>query len=107
MAENRGGPADVRALLAAEARRLREARDLPADERAGLLADLLTRLDALLTGVADPAVQPLRDLVARLLRDDGRVGTLDERWRAVEQALEELAFDAAARDRRNIAFWRR
>jgi Ca-activated chloride channel family protein len=88
------GPADgslsmdeLRELVAVEAARLREAADLPALDRRDLLDDLASRLTVLLEPVTDPAVDPVRDLVALLHGD----GPLDDRWAAAIRVLEEFA----------------
>ncbi|MET0415559.1 MAG: VIT domain-containing protein, partial [Actinoplanes sp.] len=85
---------DMRTLVATEAQRLRDAATLPDFERRDLLDDLASRLHVLVGSLADPAFQPLQDLVT-VLRGDGSV---DERWAAALEALSRFAGDTKAAD---------
>jgi Ca-activated chloride channel family protein len=63
-------PASVRELAAREARRLRETADAPEYERRELLADLGTRLAALIADLGGgPAAQAVRSVVDELAED--------------------------------------
>ncbi|GAB1640358.1 VIT domain-containing protein [Krasilnikovia sp. MM14-A1259] len=97
----------LRGIVAVEARRLREADGLPPAERRDLLADLASRLGVLLTGVTDPAVEPLRALLVRLNSDED----LAARWRAAREALDAFAAAEPAAggppQGRRAAFWKR
>ncbi|MEU4620693.1 VIT domain-containing protein [Actinoplanes sp. NPDC023801] len=90
---------DLRELAAVEVARLREAADQPALDRRDLLDDLISRLTVLLEPVADPAVDPVRELVT-LLRGDG---PLDDRWAAAIRVLEEFA---AGKPEPKRSFWK-
>ncbi|GAB1691695.1 VIT domain-containing protein [Krasilnikovia sp. M28-CT-15] len=94
-------------ILAVEARRLRDAGDLSAVERRDLLSDLASRLGVLLAEINDPAVEPLRALVARLNSGED----LDTRWRAAREVLDAFlaGHDKADRPARGgrSAFWKR
>jgi Ca-activated chloride channel family protein len=95
---------DIRRIAAVEARRLRESEDLPGYERRDLLADLASRLAALLDGQTDPAYEPLRTLVGVL----GGDGDLEARWteaRTVLSAFGGTAETDKAPERK--AFWKR
>jgi Ca-activated chloride channel family protein len=88
---------DLMAIVAVEATRLREAEGRPAPERRDLLADLASRLGALLEGRDDAELKSLRDLVARLRADGG----LPEKWALARETL-----DGFAPPERK-AFWKR
>ncbi|MGA5299003.1 VIT domain-containing protein [Nucisporomicrobium flavum] len=90
---------DLAALVAVEARRLRDAEGRPAAERRDLLADLATRLAAVLEGLPAQEVKPLLELVARLREP----GDLAAQWSDARQVLE--AFGPAAPERK--PFWKR
>ncbi|GAA3338081.1 VIT domain-containing protein [Amorphoplanes nipponensis] len=90
--------ADLTAIVAVEAERLRAAEGWPARERRDLLADLASRLGALLEGRDDAELKALRHLVDRLRAD----GSLPEKWAL---ARETLAAFAPAPQRK--AFWKR
>jgi Ca-activated chloride channel family protein len=82
----------LRELAGTEARRLREARRRPGVERREMLADLVSRLDALLAhlaslGVPDSALAPVRTLVERLRAG----GDLDRLWDEAVRVLELFA----------------
>ncbi len=104
----------AREQAADEARRLREADGLADHERAGLLANLASRLDALVRhlaaqGVAPGAAEPLHDLAAAI--EAG--GDLEVLWAQALRVLDEFTAGAGAvgstrapsRGRR--AFWKR
>jgi Ca-activated chloride channel family protein len=95
-----GSPAlpDLRAIIEVELARLRAAADRPVLERRDLLADLASRLGALLQGRPDPELKGLRDLVRQL--EAG--GPFPQQW---DLALETLA--AFAPEPRRTAFWKR
>jgi Ca-activated chloride channel family protein len=76
-------PADLQALAATEAQRLRDAADRPAYERRELLDDLASRLNVLIGSADDPGLAPLRDLVAFL----GGDADLDAKWSAALDVL--------------------
>jgi len=67
-----------------EAARLRDADGRPDAERRDLLADLASRLDALLRGTTHPAYEPLRLLVAELRSG----GDLDAGWAEARRVLD-------------------
>ncbi|MFI7542555.1 VIT domain-containing protein [Actinoplanes sp. NPDC049599] len=90
--------ADLTAIVAVEATRLREAEGRPARERRDLLADLASRLGALLEGRDDAELKALRDLVARLTADGG----LPEKWALARETL-----DGFAPAPHRKAFWKR
>ncbi|WP_306207825.1 VIT domain-containing protein [Actinoplanes sp. RD1] len=81
---------DLVAIVRTEAERLRAAGARPVAERRIMLADLATRLSALLTGRTDPGVAPLRAALETIadLRD------MPAAWRSVLAKLDE--FVAAA-----------
>ncbi|BCJ48578.1 hypothetical protein Asp14428_00530 [Actinoplanes sp. NBRC 14428] len=91
--------ADLTAIVAVEARRLREAEDRPAAERRELLADLGTRLSALIEGMSDAGIAPLRELAERLRAG----GDPADDWAYARRVLE--AFAPAEPERK--AFWKR
>ncbi|NJC72705.1 VWA domain-containing protein [Planosporangium thailandense] len=115
------GPADagprselraVREIAAVEARRLRESAGLPAYERSDLLADLASRLAALIghlasLSVAEAEYASLRRLAATLETD----GDLEARWAEALRLLDEFAaghqVDPASQPDRRRAFWKR
>jgi Ca-activated chloride channel family protein len=90
--------ADLTAIVAVEAARLRDAEGRPDPERRDLLADLASRLGALLEGRDDPELKDLRDLVERLRAD----GDLPELW-----ALARRRLDGFAPPAQRKAFWKR
>ena len=90
--------ADLTAIVAVEATRLREAEGRPARERRDLLADLASRLSALLEGRDDAELKALRHLVERLKADGG----LPEKWALARQTL-----DGFAPPPERKAFWKR
>jgi Ca-activated chloride channel homolog len=100
---------DVRALVATEAQRLRDASDRPEWEQRDLLDDLASRLDVLVGGQTAPEFVALQNLVAQL-RSDAPVA---ERWRAALEALSTFAgttnpsaaSEPSAPERK--AFWKR
>jgi Ca-activated chloride channel family protein len=101
MATSAGSPltlADLRAIVAVEATRLREAEGRSALERRDLLADLASRLGALLEGREDAELKGLRRLVERLKGDGG----LPEKWALARETLDGFA---PATERK--AFWKR
>jgi Ca-activated chloride channel family protein len=91
--------ADVRDRLAIEVRRLRSTGPVADVERAGLLADLGTRLAVLVAdlrqaGVGDDVVAPLRSLIAELARCESAVpppAVLQALWQRTVDVLEPLA----------------
>ncbi|RZU54587.1 Ca-activated chloride channel family protein [Krasilnikovia cinnamomea] len=94
----------LRDILAVEARRLRDAGELPAAERRDLLSDLASRLGVLLAGLSDPAVEPLRALVDRLNSGED----LADRWRAAREVLDAfLAGHGRPARGRRATFWKR
>jgi Ca-activated chloride channel family protein len=90
--------ADLIAIVTIEATRLREAEGRPARDRRDLLADLASRLGALLEGRDDPELKALRDLVERLRAGGG----LPEKWALARQTL-----DGFAPAPQRKAFWKR
>jgi len=90
--------ADLRAIVAVEATRLREAEGRSALERRDLLADLASRLGALLEGREDAELKGLRRLVERLQADGG----LPEKWALARETL-----DGFAPPTERKAFWKR
>ncbi len=86
----------LREVAAVEARRLREAAGRPDHERRELLADLASRLAALVAGVSQPAYAPLRRLVDIL----NAGGELERLWAEALRVLEGIG-----EPRR--AFWKR
>jgi Ca-activated chloride channel family protein len=103
----------VREIAAVEARRLREAERLPEYERRELLADLASRLNALINhlaslGVPEAAYAPLRRLVERI----NAGGNLDLLWAETLRVLDAFAASvtvlapAPEGDRRRT-FWKR
>ena len=90
--------ADLTAIVAIEATRLREAEGRSALERRDLLADLASRLGALLEGRDDAELKALRDLVDRLKADGG----LPEKWALARETLDGFAPPAQRK-----AFWKR
>jgi Ca-activated chloride channel family protein len=96
-------PLDVRAVAAAEARRLRDAAGRPEYERRELLEDLGTRLAAI-AGSA-PETQPLRDLALALRAEEAARRPLEELWAHALRVLDELAGGHDAP--RGRAFWKR
>jgi Ca-activated chloride channel family protein len=91
---------DLRAIVAVEAGRLRDAEGLPAWERRDLLADLASRLGVLLEGMSGDELKPLHDLVTTLRAG----GDVDPQWQAARSALE--GFGGAPEPERK-AFWKR
>ncbi len=113
-----GGGADrlveARRQMGDEAAALQAAHDAPDGERARLLADLATRIDALLAWLGtDPAdaaqLRGLARLARRLRACDGpgcpRGAELDSLWAEAIRLLTEFAADARPAARR--AFWKR
>ncbi|GAA3953508.1 VIT domain-containing protein [Actinoplanes auranticolor] len=90
--------ADLKAIVAIEATRLREAEGRSALERRDLLADLASRLGALLEGRDDAELKALRDLVDRLKAGGG----LPEKWALARETL-----DGFAPPPERKAFWKR
>jgi len=90
--------ADLRAIVTVEATRLREAEGRSALERRDLLADLASRLGALLEGREDAELKGLRRLVERLKADGG----LPEKWALARETLEGFAPSTERK-----AFWKR
>ncbi|WP_433717613.1 VIT domain-containing protein [Actinoplanes sp. CA-051413] len=90
--------ADLTAIVAIEATRLREAEGRSALERRDLLADLASRLGALLEGRDDAELKGLRDLVDRLKADGG----LPAKWALARETLESFAPPPQRK-----AFWKR
>ncbi len=103
----------VRELAAVEARRLRSATAMPAYERREMLADLASRLAALIShlaslGVPAPAYAPLRTLVERL----NAGGDLETLWIETLRVLDTIGARApgagpAPEDDRRRTFWKR
>lgn len=89
---------DLRPVVEVEAGRLRDAEGRPARERRDLLADLASRLGALIEGVPGDGLKGLRDLVERLRADGG----LEEKW-----ALARATLEAFASPPEHKAFWKR
>jgi Ca-activated chloride channel family protein len=89
---------DLKAIVAVEATRLREAENRSAPERRDLLADLTSRLGALLQGRDDAELKALRHLVERLQAP----GALPEKWALARQTL-----DGFAPPPERKAFWKR
>jgi Ca-activated chloride channel family protein len=90
--------ADLTAIVTVEATRLREAEGRPAPERRDLLADLASRLGALLEGREDAELKGLHALVERLKAG----GDLAEQWALARRTLDGFA---PAPERK--AFWKR
>ncbi|WP_433795712.1 VIT domain-containing protein [Actinoplanes sp. CA-252034] len=90
---------ELRELAAVEVARLHEAAGQPSLDRRDLLDDLVSRLTVLLEPVADPALDPVRELLA-LLRGDG---PLEDRWEAAVRVLEEFATGKTTTKR---SFWK-
>jgi Ca-activated chloride channel family protein len=95
--------AATRQIATVEVGRLRASAGLPDHERRELLADLASRLNALVghlltLGLPEATYAPLRDLVAAI----GRGGDLGALW---AQALRVL--DGYAAPERRGAFWKR
>jgi hypothetical protein len=125
MSASRGAPTEVSATggtsrlgqarrqAADEVAALRAAQGAPETERAQLLADLATRIEALLaTLTADPAAAGLGglgDLARELHACDGpgspRGARLDALWRDAIRVLTDFAEDASPPASR--AFWKR
>jgi Ca-activated chloride channel family protein len=103
----------VREIAAVEARRLREAERLPEYERRELLADLASRLNALINhlaslGVPEAAYAPLRRLVERI----NAGGSLDLLWAETLRVLDAFAASVtvlapAPEGERRRTFWKR
>jgi Ca-activated chloride channel family protein len=86
----------VREVAAVEARRLRESAGLPGYERRELLADLASRLTALVghlasLGTPEPAYSSLRHLVTTL----GAGGDLEAMWAEAVRVLDAFGADAS------------
>jgi Ca-activated chloride channel family protein len=101
----------VRELAAVEVRRLRSAGAMPEYERREMLADLASRLTAVLShlasrGIPESAYAPLRALVERL----NAGGDLEALWiealRVLDTTAAQVSVRAAERDRRRT-FWKR
>jgi Ca-activated chloride channel homolog len=92
--------AEVRALVAIEARRLSEAAALPLWERRDLLDDLASRLTVLLAALPGKDFASLHELVAVL---DG-AGSLDEKWAAAVRVLTQFGGETSSPRK---AFWKR
>ncbi|MFI7602943.1 VIT domain-containing protein [Actinoplanes sp. NPDC049681] len=90
---------DLTAIVRVEAERLREAQDRPVAERRELLADLGTRLAALLEGMTGPEITTLRELADRLRAG----GDTEAGWAYARQVLDGFAPGAPQRK----AFWKR
>ncbi|MEU7901722.1 VIT domain-containing protein [Actinoplanes sp. NPDC049118] len=90
--------ADLKAIVGVEAGRLRDAEARSVFERRDLLADLASRLGALLEGMTGDELKGLRALVERLRAP----GSLEEKWAMARETLEAFA-PAPARK----AFWKR
>ncbi|MFI5493767.1 VIT domain-containing protein [Actinoplanes sp. NPDC051859] len=86
-------------IVAVEAARLRDAADRPAAERRDLLADLGTRLSAVLEGMTGPEVASLLELAERLHKP----GDLAADWAYAREVLEGFTPNTPARK----AFWKR
>jgi Ca-activated chloride channel family protein len=103
----------IREIAAVEARRLREAAGRPEYERREMLADLASRLTALIAhlasiGVPETALAPLRQLVARLNAGGSLAALWAEALRVLDTFAAEVSVLAASPegDRRRT-FWRR
>lgn len=90
--------AELRAIVEVEAGRLRDAEARSAFERRDLLADLASRLGALLEDMTGDELKGLRALLERLRAGGG----LEEKWAAAREALEAFAPPPARK-----AFWKR
>jgi Ca-activated chloride channel family protein len=88
-----------------ELRLLRDAEGLPAETRRGMLVELATRLEKLLAIRTDPALDPLRALLARLTSTELDTD-LDGLWLATREALEDFQRQLAASAPRTT-FWKR
>ena len=104
LGDGRGDP--LPAIMEMEGRRLREADGQPAHMRRQLLADLATRLHALLADRTDPAVEPLRALLARLTSAALDTDDLDGLWLATRNALDDFVRRTPAATSRTT-FWKR
>jgi Ca-activated chloride channel family protein len=103
----------IRELAAVEARRLRAAERLPEYERRELLADLASRLNALIShlaslGVPEAAYAPLKRLVERI----NAGGNLDLLWAETLRVLDAFAASVtvlapAPEGERRRTFWKR
>jgi Mg-chelatase subunit ChlD len=96
----------ARSQLADELQRLREGQGRPDPERRDLLADLASRLDALIRhlrqrGVDEGELGELVGLAAALQAP----GLLDELWAQALRVLEKLAGGTGKPDRRRQSFW--
>jgi Ca-activated chloride channel family protein len=106
-------PQVIRTQAAVEADRLRAAQDAPEYERRELLADLGTRLDALIREA--PAVagrDPIRALLAELQADRPLAvpaEVFEQLWTRTLRLLDELAGSAqpGSTQSRSTAFWKR
>jgi Ca-activated chloride channel family protein len=96
----RAGSAELQELAAGEARRLRDAADLPEFERRELLEDLGSRLAVLGIGV-------LRALAERLTPAAIAARPLAELWQEVLAELDKVAGTAPERGATRGAFWKR
>lgn len=93
--------AEIRAIAALEAQRLREAAGWPDHERREHLADLVSRLEVLVGATTDAELAPLRALIAHLNGDAG----LDERW---AEAIKVLGgYGGGTGEPQRKAFWKR
>ncbi|AGZ42665.1 VIT domain-containing protein [Actinoplanes friuliensis] len=90
--------ADLKAIVEIEAKRLREAEGRPVFERRDLLADLGSRLGALLEGMSGDELKGLRDLVERI--EAG--GDFEQQWALARDTLAQFAPPPERK-----AFWKR
>jgi len=104
LGQGRGDP--LRAIMEVELRRLGEADGQPAHTRRQLLADLATRLHALLADRTDPVIDPLRALLARLTSAALDTDDLDDLWLATRKALDDYLRHTPA-DTSRTSFWKR
>jgi Ca-activated chloride channel homolog len=98
----------TRRVAATEAARLRAAAGRPAYERRDLLADLASRLGALVshlatTGVAEAEYAPLR----RLVDDINRGGELEPLWAEALRVLDAFGGGSTPPPERRSHFWKR
>jgi Ca-activated chloride channel family protein len=98
----------VRVQAEAEAVRLRALTDAPAYERREALADLGTRLDALVRELpGGDLVERVRDLVRDLAEDRLAGADLDALWQRTLSLLNELARAGNGQEKGSKPFWKR
>jgi len=97
----------VRVQAEAEAVRLRALTDAPGYERREALADLGTRLDALVRELPGGDLgQRVRDLIRELAEDRLAAADLDDLWQRTLALLDELA-GKGSKEKGSKPFWKR